>query len=186
MRGNAVRIIRCTRKSIVMFVLTLSISGCAGLSELPFDKLSKLSTASFSYVDNPVANGTPILLYSHIARNIKQCWLKQPKPLLDKHVFYATATPNAAGGQAVITLNELTKDGKKGLTAFKVEFLPLDGGKTNVRVDNYRMPEDLAKRLKANVRFWSSGRVSCNELGGNGKITSIPNGVKIKPDTIRH
>ena len=164
------------------------MAGCAGLSEIPFSKLSNLSVASFSHIDNPIAKGTPILLYSHIARNIKQCWLKPPKPLLEKHIFYATATPNQAGGQAVITLNELTKDGKKGLTAFKVEFLPLDGGRTNVRVDNFRMPPELAKRLKAQVRYWSTGQVSCTTTRPNnaGKITSIPSGVKIKEETIKH
>ncbi len=178
MRGRAVRNLKCTQRLSVFFMM-ITLAGCAGLSEIPFQKLSTLSNVSFQNIDDPVAQGTPILLYSHVARNIKQCWLKPSDPLLKDHAFFARATPNKAGGRATITLNQITKTGKKGLTAFKIDFLPLDGGKTNVQIDNLRFPPELAKRLKANVRFWSTGQVDCTLPNSQSKITSIPSGVKI-------
>ncbi len=159
----------------------IALTGCAGLSDIPFTKLSNLSNASFTHINNPVAQGTPIALYGHVSKNIKACWLKQPDPLLKNYAFFAKADPGQTGGQATITLNELTKDGKKGLTAFKIDFLPLEGGKTNVRIDNFRFPDEVAAKLKTNVRFWTTGQDKCDAPGPKNNIVSIPAGVKIKP-----
>ncbi|MGH1351037.1 MAG: hypothetical protein ACRBBN_09535 [Methyloligellaceae bacterium] len=143
--------------------------------------MSSLSNASFTHINDPVAQGSPIALYGHVAKNIKTCWLKQPDPLLKNYAFFAKAAPGDSGGQATITLNELTKDGKKGLTAFKIDFLPLEGGKTNVRIDNFRFSDDMAVRLKKNVRYWSAGHAKCEAPGPDNNIVSVPAGVKIKP-----
>lgn len=176
------RFIRYAQRLAVVCGIT-ALTGCAGLSEIPFTKISSLSSsASYSETDDPIAQGTPILLYSHIARNMKQCWLKPPNQLLTKHAFFAKATPDQGGGRATITLNEVGKDGKKGLTAFKVDFLPLDGDRTNIRIDNFRFPDALAQKLTKSVRFWAQGQTKC-ELPGGNNIVSVPPGARIAPTT---
>ncbi len=174
------RILKCTQRMAVVSCI-LVLAGCAGLSDIPFTKMSNLSNASFTHINDPVTQGSPIALYGHVAKNIKMCWLKQPDPLLKNYAFFAKAAPGQSGGQATITLNELTKDGKKGLTALKIDFLPLEGGKTNVRIDNFRFSDEMAVKLKTNVRYWAAGNQQCDSPGPKNNIVSIPAGVKIKP-----
>lgn len=169
--------------SAICIMLSFS-AGCADLSKVPLSQLTNLTTASTSAPDQPIVSGTPILLYSHIARHIKQCWLNPKKPQLKKHMFFAKAEPDQKGGQATITLNQVTDDGKRGPVAFKVDLRPVDGGKTNVQIHNFRLLPDKSVRLTSDIRYWASGQVDCRAVVdrtrvNNDKITSIPAGITI-------
>lgn len=164
---------------LVIVVGIVCVAGCADLSKVPLSKISSLSTGSTSGMEDPIVNGTPILLYSHIARNIKRCWLKPETPVIKNHVYFARATPNKEGGIASITLNESTKKGKRGPAAFKIDLLPEGQGKTHIQIHNFRFDEAIAQRLTSDVRFWSHGQIDCNNKTSNEKITSIPPGTTI-------
>ncbi|MEM7619366.1 MAG: hypothetical protein AAF228_02720 [Pseudomonadota bacterium] len=157
------------------------LAGCADLSRVPLSQISGITTASVGAIDDPVVSGTPIILYSHVARLIKKCWFDPQGALLTEHMFFAKATPGQNGGSASITLNEKSKERKRGLTAYKIDFLPLDGNKTNIQVHNFRLSPDLGQKLTSDVRHWSHGQVECKLQSDNNKITSIPPGTTIKP-----
>lgn len=113
--------------------------------------------------------GTPTELYTRIARGSVTCWFGASGPLKGRHIYHADAEPESKGGAAEITI--FVKDttagpDPKALKAFQIAIKPT-GGTPELGVENFKIEEPLATRLKADVARWAAGEEEC----GQGAIT---------------
>lgn len=109
-----------------------------------------------------VKGGSPVQLYSHIARQVRACWLNPVNPVLTKHVFRAEAPAGGPGrGGAMIEIHEQTKDLKRGLKAFTIDFQPRRDG-TRIIARNLRLPYALGQMMASDVGYWAQGGANCD------------------------
>lgn len=109
-----------------------------------------------------VKGSAPAELYSHIAKQVRACWLNPADPVLTKHIFRAQAGAGGPSGSATnIVIYEQTKDFKRGLKAFSIDFKPLRDG-TQLSARNHRLSYTLAQKLNSDIGYWVQGGVSCD------------------------
>ncbi len=110
-----------------------------------------------------VKGSSPVQLYNHIARQVRACWLNPADPVLTKHVFRAEAPAGGSpGGRAAkIEIHEQTKDLKRGLKAFSIDFQPRRDG-TQIVARNLRLPYALGQKMMSDVGFWAQGGANCD------------------------
>ena len=109
-----------------------------------------------------VKGSTPVQLYSHIARQVRSCWLNPRDPVLTKHVFRAEAGAGGPSGRATnIEIHEQTRDAKRGLKAFTINFVAVRDG-TQIIAQNHKLPYALGQKLAADVGYWSQGGPNCS------------------------
>ena len=140
----------------VGIAMIASIDACAGQT-LP----SSVLTAALR--KDTISKSPPISVYTDIARNVRACWFAPAKPVLKNHVFFAETQQEKPKVEAHITINEIAKNGRRGLKAFTVDFLP-SGKETIVRTDNFRFPPALAVQLENDVRRWVAGQTGCSVI----------------------
>ncbi len=108
-----------------------------------------------------VKGSSPVQLYSHIARQVRACWLSTRNPVLPKHVFRAKAGAGGASGRETkIEIHEQTPDLKRGLKAFTIDFQPRRGG-TQIIAQNLKLPYDMGQKLVSDVGYWAQGGANC-------------------------
>ncbi len=109
-----------------------------------------------------VKGSTPVQLYNHIARQVRACWLNPRDPVLTKHVFRAEAGAGGPSGRATnIEIHEQTRDAKRGLKAFTINFVAVRDG-TQIIAQNHKLPYALGQKLAADVGYWSQGGPNCS------------------------
>jgi len=109
-----------------------------------------------------VKGSTPVQLYSHIARQVRACWLNPRDPMLTKHIFRAEAGAGGRSGRATkIEIHEQTKDLKRGLKAFTIDFAPRRDG-TQIIAQNFKLPYTLGQKLVSDVGYWAQGGPNCD------------------------
>lgn len=109
-----------------------------------------------------VKGSTPVQLYSHIARQVRACWLNPRDPVLTKHVFRAEAGAGGRSGRATkIEIHERSKDLKRGLKAFTIDFTPRRDG-TQIIAQNFKLPYTLGQKLVSDVGYWAQGGANCD------------------------
>ncbi len=109
-----------------------------------------------------VKGSTPVQLYSHIAKQVRACWLNPSNPVLTKHVFRAEAGAGGPSGQATnIEIHEQTRDLKRGLKAFTIDFQPRRDG-TQIIAQNHKLPYALGQKLVSDVGYWAQGGANCS------------------------
>lgn len=109
-----------------------------------------------------VKGSTPTQLYSHMARQVRTCWLNPRDPVLTKHVFRGEAGAGGpSGAETKIVIHEQTPDLKRGLKAFSINFAPVRGG-TRVEAQNHKLPYALGQKLVADVGYWAQGGPNCD------------------------
>jgi hypothetical protein len=106
--------------------------------------------------------GTPTEVYTRIARGVLTCWFGAAGPLKAGYLYRAEADPASKGGNSEIKI--LTRDTEaedpKSVRAYRIAIAPSDG-KTRVEMENVRLPEALASRLKEDVERWSGDEEGC-------------------------
>lgn len=109
-------------------------------------------------------------VYSRIARGANACWFGARGRLSTSHILHADVAPSMNGGGVEIVVHERAFDQPKpwGYKAFRVllsESAGIDGtpgaGGTSIAVDNSRIPEAEARRMRAEVYQWAGGTEGC-------------------------
>jgi hypothetical protein len=109
-----------------------------------------------------VKGSTPVQLYSHIARQVRACWLNPRDPVLTKHVFRAEAGAGGPSGRETsIEIHEQTRDLKRGLKAFTINFTAVRDG-TQIVAQNHKLTYTLGQKLMADVGYWAQGGPNCS------------------------
>lgn len=109
-------------------------------------------------------------VYSRIARGANACWFGPRGRLGRTHILHADAAPSMNGGAVEIVVHERASDQPKpwGYKAYRVQLVEragLDGtpggGGTSIAVENSRMPDPEAVRMRAEVFQWAAGTEGC-------------------------
>ncbi len=113
--------------------------------------------------------GTPTEVYTRIARGVLTCWFGSSGPLKASYIYHADAEPASKGGGSEIKIltRDADADDPRALRAYRVVISPSQD-KTKVEVENVRLPEPLAERLKKDVERWASDEQGC----GEGPVTA--------------
>ncbi|WP_144083568.1 hypothetical protein [Hyphomicrobium nitrativorans] len=113
--------------------------------------------------------GSPTEVYTRLARGVLTCWFGADGPLKAAYIYHAQADPASKGGKAQIRI--MTRDHEasdpRALRAYLIAIGPGEGS-TKVEVENRRLPEHLAVRLKDDVDRWATGVDGC----GEGPVTA--------------
>lgn len=109
-----------------------------------------------------VKGQSPVQLYAHIARQIKGCWLNPRSPTLKNHVFRAEAGAGGRSGTATnIRINEKTRDKKRGLLVFSIDFMAVRDG-TQIVSQNHKLPDALGQKFVSDIGYWAQGGANCH------------------------
>lgn len=141
-----------------------------GLANSPavagFSKLAVPAPASEpSHIASPSAE-----VYARVARGANQCWFGPRGRLAKTHIFHADVSPSMNGGAVEIVVHERAADQPKpwGYKAFRVllaEGAGLDGtpgaGGTGIVVENVRIPDAEAARMRSETFQWATGTEGC-------------------------
>lgn len=163
---------------LIVAVLTAAgmTAGCSGTPSLPEISLPtpepppSADTGSPG-VTTPLQDGpipqrlvadTPTEVYTRVARGALTCWFGASGPLKAGYIYHAEAEPASKGGASEIKImkRDATADDPRALRAYRVVFAPSDN-KTRVEIENVRIPEPLATRLKLDVNRWSAEEGGC-------------------------
>lgn len=113
--------------------------------------------------------GTPIEVYTRVARGVLTCWFGADGPLKARFIYHAEAEPASKGGRSEIKIMTRDREAEdpRALRAYRIVIQPSDG-RTRVEVENVRLPEPLAAQLKTDVTRWSRDEPGC----GEGAVTA--------------
>lgn len=163
--------------ALFALILAAPVAGCSGLSlpalpapeEIGKDEAREPSGVQAMLIPSGRVVGSPTEVYTRIARGVLTCWFGADGPLKSDYIYHAQADPASKGGNARIRI--MTRDHEasdpRALRAYQVAIAPGDG-MTKVEVENRRLPEHLAIRLKEDVDRWATGHDGC----GEGPVTA--------------
>jgi hypothetical protein len=151
-------------------------SGCAGGPKLPGlpaipsgADLSKLAIVGQS--SEPSQLPLPSAeIYSRIARGANACWFGARGRIRSTHILHADVAPSMTGGAVEIVVHERAVDQPKpwGYKAFRISLAESPGltgasgeGGTTISVENARMSDPEASRMRAEVYQWATGTEGC-------------------------
>ena len=142
----------------ILAAALLALSGCGGANSV-----GTSSDAGVSQSPTTIVKGqSPVQLYSVIAQRIRACWFNPRDPVLTKHVFRAKAGAGGTSGSVTaIVIHERTKEQKRGLKAFSINFAALRDG-TRIDMVNNKLPYALGQKLMSDVGYWSQGGPNCD------------------------
>jgi hypothetical protein len=158
--------------TIGVVFLGLVLAGCSSslTGDLPAGAPSPLpALPSLPSLGGAKVVGTPTELYTRIARGAVTCWFGASGPLKGSYIYHADATPESKGGGSEITIfgkDTSVSTDPRATKAFQVAIRPT-GGTPEIGVENIKVPEPLASRLKQDVGRWAAGEETC----GSGAIT---------------
>jgi hypothetical protein len=150
-------------------IMALALSGCvtAGVAGCAVDGDS-VGTIALA-IGGTRAPGSPVDVYTRVARGAKACWFGEGKPLATGYVFAADVRPEEKGGAAEITIFEAAPENKRGLRAFTVTIVKSKDGTADqsmVGPANARLPEAVGDRMRDDTLRWASGESSCAAADG--------------------
>jgi hypothetical protein len=109
-----------------------------------------------------IAPGTPIEVYTLVARGALNCWFGADGPLKATHLFHADAAPPATGRATEIVIRErdATLRDQRGPRAYRISFASEASG---VRVGAQALKFDaaVAQAMAKDVEVWSKGGAGC-------------------------
>jgi hypothetical protein len=113
--------------------------------------------------------GTPTEVYTRVARGALTCWFGAAGPLKPGYIYHADADPPSKGGRSEIVIFEkdAAADDPRSMRVYRVLISTADD-KTKLEIENLKIPEPLAARLKADVDRWAANEEGC----GEGPITA--------------
>lgn len=111
---------------------------------------------------SPQPKGSPLEVYSRVARGILTCWLGAHGPLKDTHIFDAESEPERKGGVSRISVHEQGKQRENALgrRVVLVTISPLMGS-ASVDIQNFRLPKPQEEAFNIDVRRWAAGDEGC-------------------------
>lgn len=174
---------RRKQRTLTLVALTFAAigTGCSGggtdpLLGLPSSseaggepKPSATETLKGLMVPQDLVVGTPTEVYTRLARGALTCWFGANGPLKSGYIYHAEAEPASKGGNSEIKImtRDAAADDPRALRAYRIAILPSQD-KTRVEVENVRLDETLAARLKQDVERWSADEAGC----GEGPVTA--------------
>jgi hypothetical protein len=170
--------------------LATCTSGCSGTPSLPNltlppppeagqtdaldqpDSANTTTTSALQAILTPqdLVVGTPTEIYTRVARGVLTCWFGAEGPLKSQYIYHADAEPASRGGRSeikIMTRDTTTADDPRALRAYRVLIQP-SGNQAKIEVENTRLPEPLALRLKSDVERWARDEPGC----GEGPVTA--------------
>lgn len=169
---------RRKQSSLALVALSLAVVGAACSAEGPTPILglpkpdeqntqsenSAVSALTAILMPKEMVVGTPTEVYTRIARGVLTCWFGAAGPLKTEYIYHADAEPASKGGNSEIKI--LTRDAEaadpRSIRAYRIAIAPAEG-KTKVEIENVRLPELLAARLKQDVERWSGDEEGCGK-----------------------
>jgi len=132
----------------------LLLAGCAGTPSM-----STLATAAVPQTETVSAIET----YERVARGANRCWFGGRGRYTQTHVLYAEVAPPAAGGSVELVVHERDRTSERpwGSRAFRVVMSNV-AGQAQLDMENFRMPEADAARMRREVREWAVDRLACD------------------------
>lgn len=163
---NAIAALLVAAGSCLLAACTGSISPTA-LGMMTTGKLPELP--KIDYEPDPVV-GSPIEVYSSVARGAMTCWFGAKGPLKGRYIYHADTEPPSKGSRADIVIHALdpAAPSPRGLRTFRVS-MKTENEKTTLAVENLKMPEPLATRMKDDVKRWAAGEAGCGEVDAKGQ-----------------
>ncbi len=145
---------------VIAAIMAPLATACATQSLTPTLEIPKLPSALAGEPGR--FEGRSADIYGLIASGALTCWFAANGQLKKSHIFHADADPQAKGGAVEIAILERDLVGPKpwGPKAFKVA-LSQSGDQTTIEVDNLKMPEATAARMRADVFHWAQGGKDC-------------------------
>ena len=148
---------------------SLLLAACSGSAAPELPAVGALQLPSLPALSGGGIVGTPTELYTRIARGAVTCWFGANGPLKGQHIYHADAEPESKGGAAEITI--FVKDASTGtdpraLKAFQIAIRPT-GGTPELGVENFKIEEPLASRMRADITRWAADEEGC----GQGPVT---------------
>lgn len=148
------------------------LAGCANgqldTKSLTINAVESIPAAPLAILEgNRIPKGTPIEIYTRIARGAHGCWLGGPLALRKTHKFHAAAVPEQQGGNSKIVIFERPRKGApnlKGLQAFRIIISP-QGVSAHVEAQNLRFPDEIGKQMVLDTHRWASGEEGCVDGG---------------------
>ena len=125
--------------------------------------LAQLPTPTLPVADSE-PTGSPTELYTRIARGVTSCWFGAHGALKGHYILHAEAEPPARGGRSELVIHEidLAMPNPRGNRWFRVTITP--GGDTaTVESENIRFPIETGQSMRAQVRRWARGDLSCGD-----------------------
>lgn len=179
-----------------LLVLAATLAGCTGDGSPPALSLPppEAPTDGASAIQQLITPqgfvvGTPTEAYTRIARGVLTCWFGAAGPLKASYIYHAEAAPASKGGASEIKIMTRDQDAEdpRALRAYRVLISPSADNKTQVEIENVRIPEPLATRMKQDVERWSRNQEGCGESPvtagwGAEPVTAQP-GAKSKKDS---
>lgn len=183
--------------SLAALALTTALAACSGEGSAPFlglptppetaagaagaDRPQPLAVPATAFpMPKDLVVGSPTDVYTRIARGALTCWFGAAGPLKSQYIYHADAQPASQGGHSEIKI--MTRDANaedpRALRAYRVLISPSQGS-TKVEIENVRIPEPMAERLKQDVERWSSDEPGCGEgpvTGGWGAEQVVDTG----------
>lgn len=116
-----------------------------------------------------LVTGTPTENYTRVARGALTCWFGAAGPLKAAYIYHAEAEPASKGGASEIKImtRDTAADDPRALRAYRIVFAPSEN-KTRIEIENVRIPEPLATRMRLDVKRWSGD----DEPGCEGPVTA--------------
>lgn len=138
------------------------------LGMLPAPKLPEMPKIAFE-AEDPVV-GSPIDVYSNVARGALTCWFGAKGPLKGQFIYHGEAEPPSKGARADIVIHAIdpSAPSPRGLRAFRVT-IKADGDRTVLAAENLKMPEPLAQQMKDDVRRWAAGESGCSGVNSQAQ-----------------
>ena len=144
-------------------------SGNGGATTLALPSVSDLSVAALPSPGalNPIPEhvvGTPTEVYTRVARGALTCWFGASGPLKGTYIYHADAEPASKGGRSeiVIFVKDQQAGDQRSLRAFHVLISTVEN-KTKVEMENAKIPEPMAGRMKTDVARWAADEEGCGE-----------------------
>ena len=129
-------------------------------SSLSLASLGNLNLFSASESPDAILIGKPpVEAYSLLAQRIKYCWLNPSTPRLPNHGFHAEMAPGEVR-EAKMIVYEKAPDGRRGITAFKVDITTESSGAL-VSAHNLRLNKTDESAFKADLARWAKGDDRC-------------------------
>lgn len=154
-------------KMIAIVGLAGPLAGCGSSLKAVMDTASlKPTTAPAAPLNGelPSYNGTPVALYTLIARGANKCWLAPERPLHGSHLFRANASSDLKKGEPSIVIYERDKSAKpeKRIAALRINIKSVSAGQSSVSLINRRFPVPIAQQMTVDVQRWASGKLTCS------------------------
>jgi hypothetical protein len=187
-----------SRNPLSILLAAVALAACTGgpspLPNLPgaapIANLPQISAGSIGFEPAAVQAGSTEV-YSRIARGANACWFGARGRLAKSHLLYADADPSASGGKVEIVVHERAVDQPRpwGFKAFRIllsestAFDGSSGGNTSVSVENVRMSDDEATRMRKEIYRWAAGIEGCTSDPGIEAVSDpgTPTAPGLKP-----